>query len=154
MKISENFTLEEFLVSQTATRHGIDMTPPPVIEAKIIRLVETVIQPLRTELGTPIMISSGYRPKDLNSLIGGSKTSAHIWGCAADMRCNALTPLGLAQLAVDMALPFDQVIHEFGRWVHIGINWNSNALRYETLTAYKAPDTRYIHGLHSMESLA
>ncbi|MDJ0952556.1 MAG: D-Ala-D-Ala carboxypeptidase family metallohydrolase [Acidimicrobiia bacterium] len=152
--ISKNFSLDEFLVSQTATRHGIDMTPPPEIENNIKRLVIDVMQPLR-DIAGPLLISSGYRPEDLNSLIGGSKTSAHRFGCAADFRSNLMTPLDLCELIVDLNLPFDQVIHEFGRWVHVGIRWDDQPIRKQTLTAYKeGTKTRYLNGLFAMEDIA
>jgi len=152
MKISKNFTLEEFLVSQTAVRHGIDMTPPLKIEANIIKLVETIVQPLRTELGSPIMINSGYRPEELNTLIGGSKTSAHRFGCAADMRCNAISPLDLSKLVFEMDLLYDQVIHELGAWVHCGIRWDNKDIRKEELTMYRNKNghTIYVPGLRPM----
>lgn len=155
MKISKNFTLEEFLVSQTAVRAGIDMTPPLDIQNNIIRFVETIVQPLRDELGSPIIINSGFRPDAVNTLIGGSKTSAHRFGCAGDMRSNAMSPLGLAKMIEDMDLPYDQVIHEFGAWVHCGIRWDDTIVRKEELTAYRNSlgKTVYIPGLHAMEGL-
>jgi len=155
MLISTNFKLEEFLVSQTAVRNGIDMTPPLHIQNNIIRLVETIVQPLRTKLDSPITITSGFRPELLNTLIGGSKTSAHRFGCAADMRCNKVTPLELAKLIESMNLPYDQVIHELGSWVHCGIRWDDQTIRLEELTAYRsqAGATIYIPGLHPIEGL-
>ena len=146
MKISENFTLEEFLVSQTAARNGIDMTPPADIEANIVRLVKTIMQPLRDVVG-PLWVSSGYRPEELNTLIGGSKTSAHRFGCAADFRTFGLSTLDLAKKVVEMDLPYDQVIHEFGRWVHVGIRWDDKPIRKETLTAYKDDNNETVYGV-------
>lgn len=154
--ISANFTLEEFLVSQTAVRHGIDMTPPPEIEENIIRLVTDIMQPLRIEIHSPLMISSGFRPEDLNSLIGGSKTSAHRFGCACDFRSNSMSPLDLCNKIVEMDLLFDQVIHEFGRWVHVGIRWDDQPIRKQELTAYKdsSNKTVYVNGLHPMSDFS
>jgi len=148
MRLSKNFTLDEFLVSQTAERHGIDMTPPAQIQENIERLVIEIAQPLRESVGS-IFISSGYRPPELNTLIGGSKTSAHRFGCAMDLRASRLAPLEVAKRVVELDLPFDQVIHEFGRWVHIGIRWDYEPIRKEQLTAYKDENkkTVYVHGL-------
>lgn len=152
MKISSNFNLEEFLVSQTAARHGIDMTPTPEVESNIRRLVFQILQPLRDDVG-PLWINSGYRPPDLNSLIGGSRTSAHRFGCAADIRTFALSPLDLAKRVVELDLPFDQVIHEFGSWVHVGIRWDENPPRKQQLTAYNKGGTKYVEGLLPMDQL-
>jgi len=152
VRLSKNFTLEEFLVSQTATRHGIDMTPPPEIIENLQRLVTGVMQPLRDQVGVGIFISSGFRPLELNTAIGGSKTSEHINGNACDFKVIGQTPYDTASLIVEMELPFDQVIHEFGRWVHCGVR---DILRSQQLTAYKKNgNTQYINGILTMESLA
>lgn len=153
MKLTKNFDLGEFLISQTAERHGIDMTPPRYVIDNLKSLCVHVLQPIRDAAQAPISISSGYRPLDLNSLIGGSKTSAHMQGEAADFNVAGLTPYETCELVIRLKLPFDQVIHEFGRWVHVGIR---QVPRGEVLTAYrdKAGATRYIKGLHEMETLA
>jgi hypothetical protein len=151
MRLSKNFTLEEFLVSQTATRHGIDMTPSDFIRHNLEELCVTCLQPLRDEVGAGIFISSGFRPLELNGRIGGSKTSAHVYGRASDLKVIGQTPFETAILIVEMALPFDQVIMEFGAWVHLGI---ADILRGEQLTAYKDDGkTVYTKGIHTIESL-
>ena len=151
MRLSKNFTLDEFLVSQTATRHNIDMTPPTEIIENLQRLVTGCLQPLRDEVGVGIFISSGFRPLELNTRIGGSKTSAHVRGDAADLKVINQTPYDTCELIVVMGLPFDQVIHEFGHWVHLGV---ADLLRGEQLTAYKKDGkTRYTVGIKRMEEL-
>ena len=88
---------------------------------------------------------------ELNDAIGGSKTSAHMRGDAADLKVINQTPYETAELIVELRLPFDQVIHEFGCWVHIGV---SDMLRGEKLTAYKKEGkTRYINGIMRIEDL-
>lgn len=151
MRLSKNFTLDEFLVSQTAERHGVDMTPPDWVIENLQRLVDGCLQPLRTDILSPIFISSGFRPLELNTLIGGSKTSQHCNGNAVDFTVVRQTPFDTCELIVAMALPFDQVIHEFGRWTHLGV---ADILRGEQLTAYrKDGKTRYIKGILKMEDL-
>ncbi len=151
MRLSKNFTLDEFLVSQTATRHGIDMTPPPEVIDNLQRLVTGCLQPLRDEVGVGIFISSGFRPLELNTRIGGSKTSAHVRGDASDLKVIGQAPFDTCELIVAMDLPFDQVIQEFGRWVHLGV---ADVLRGEQLTAYKKDGkTRYVTGILRMEDL-
>lgn len=152
MKLSKNFSLEEFLVSQTAVRHGLDMTPPEHVIENLQRLVTTGLQPLRDHVGAGIYINSGYRPPDLNSLIGGSRTSEHMNGNAADIRVTGWPPYEAAQLIVELGLPFDQVIQEFGSWVHWGM---ADILRSEQLTAYKDArnKTRYANGIHRIPDL-
>lgn len=151
MKLSKNFTLDEFLLSQTAARHGIDNTPNADQIENLRLLCEGCLQPLRDFVKRPIFISSGFRSWDLNSLIGGSKTSAHLSGNAADFVVAGQTPLETCNLIVGLELPFDQCIHEFGRWVHLGV---AHHLRKEELTAYrKDGKTKYVFGFFSMEEL-
>ena len=151
MNLSENFTLEEFLVSQTAARHGIEMVPPPHIIQNLERLCVSCMQPLRDAVNRPIFVSSGFRSPDLNSLIGGSKTSAHMQGNACDFRVSGMSPYDTCQMIVEMGLPYDQVIQEFGQWTHLGV---ADILRGEELTAYlRNGKTRYVFGIKKMEEL-
>lgn len=151
MKLSRHFSLEEFLVSQTAERHGIDMTPSQDVLDNLQTLVSTCLQPLRDALGSVIYISSGYRPVEVNRLIGGSATSQHVYGNAADFSVVGMTPFEVCNAVVNMELPFDQIIHEFGKWTHLGIR---GVLRGESLTAYKRDGkTAYISGIYRMSEL-
>jgi len=151
MRFSKNFTLDEFLVSQTAERNGIDMEPPQEIIDNLQRLVTGCLQPLRDDILSPIFISSGWRPLELNTLIGGSDSSEHVNGNAVDFIVVRQRPFDTCELIVAMGLPFDQVIHEFGRWVHMGVR---DILRGQQLTAYKKDGkTRYVNGIIKMEDL-
>ncbi len=151
MRLSKNFRLEEFLLSQTAERNGIDMTPPDDIIENIQALVDSCLQPLRDDVNATISISSGYRPPALNEMIGGSATSAHMFGRAADFTVARMSPFDICELVEALRLPYDQVIHEFGRWTHLGI---ADTLREQELTAYrKDGQTHYTHGIIRMEDL-
>jgi len=151
MNLSKNFSLDEFLVSQTAERHSIDMTPSQEIIDSLSDYCEHLLQPLRDETG-PIFISSGYRPLELNTKIGGSKTSAHVHGRAADFKILGMSPYDTCLKIMELELPYDQVIHEFGKWTHMG---SSEHPRGEELTAHKVKGkTAYVLGIQTMESLA
>ena len=77
MKISDHITYAEAIHSQTAKRKGIDNTPNPnQIEAMKL-LAEKVFEPLREWIGGPIKVNSFFRSPELNTKIGGSKTSQH-----------------------------------------------------------------------------
>ena len=136
MKLSPHFSLDEFLVSQSAARHGIDMTASQEIIDNLEQLCQQVLEPLRAEIDRPIVISSGWRPYKLNKLIGGSRKSAHMYGRAADCRAIGLSVHDFALAAAEMAEhqkgPIDQVILEMGQWLHIGI---ADEPRYQVLTA-------------------
>src|SRR5690606_28476100 len=74
---------------------------------------------LRDALGTPVLVNSGFRSAAVNKAVGGAATSQHRLGQAADIRVNGMTSAQLARRIAELGLPFDQLIEEFGRWVHV-----------------------------------
>ena len=151
MKLGPHFSLEEFLRSEAADRHGINMAPPPDVVDNLYVLVEQVLEPLRAAIneGRPkaarersIIVTSGYRPRRLNTLIGGSRTSAHRYGRAADIWATGISVPELAEAAerLSRSAPIDQVILEFGRWVHIGLPPAGEDPRRQILTAVRRDD--------------
>lgn len=135
LQLSANFTLGEFCHSDVAVRRGIsvEILPGSSEEQAVRVLVTRVLQPLRDAVG-PLRITSGYRPPRLNMLVGGSPRSQHMLAQAADFVSDSLSPRELAQKILDLGLPFDQLIFEFGRWVHCSIAVG-RAWRGEVLTA-------------------
>lgn len=143
MKLSNNFSLSEFTDSNTAERRGIDNSPTAEHIHNMVALCENVLQPLRERIGKSIRVSSGYRSEALNDAIGGSKTSEHSKGMAADIKLivngeNQSQILYNTILAMD--IPFRQMIWEFGdddtpNWVHISFNQSDN--KRQCLRAYK-----------------
>lgn len=119
MKLGKHFTLDEFMQSQTAARKGIDNIPTPEAVANLEALVINILDPLRDRLGVPITISSGYRSPALNKTVGGAKNSQHLTGEAADINCPAIGQEKLFETLKVSGLPFDQLIDEFGSWVHV-----------------------------------
>ena len=79
------FSVEELTASATALREGIDNRPPECAYHLLHVLVEQLLDPIREAWGEPIVVSSGYRCKELNTLVGGAKNSHHMLGCAADL---------------------------------------------------------------------
>lgn len=133
MRLTKHFTLDEFVLSQSAVRNDIDNTPPLEIMPAIQRTAEG-LERIRALTGKSIIITSGYRCKFLNNTVGGSPKSQHIFGEAADVISPSYgTPLELAILIADNIeeLGVDQVILEFGRWVHVSF---SEAPRHMALT--------------------
>ena len=127
MAFPSNFTFEEMTVSQTAARKSISNKPT----GKTLNNLETTAQlmvAVREILGNkPIIVSSGYRSPALNKVIGGVDTSAHTLGWAVDFTCPGFgSPLKIAEhLAKELPkhhIKFDQIIHEYGSWVHISFD--------------------------------
>ena len=147
MKLSENFSLAEFERSQTATRMGLDNSAPAWAVRNMQRLCQTILQPLRVDVGI-IYLSSGYRGEKLNQCIGGSPTSQHCYGQAADIHAAGLSPLVLCRAIIRLKLPFDQLILEFGEWAHVSVPAANHRARGNILTARKQSGrTVYAAGL-------
>jgi len=107
--ISKNFSYREFEASETADRQGIiNIINSAQVRDAIQALVLTVLQPLRDAWGQGLHVNSGYRCPALNAAVGGTVTSQHVKGEAADIK--APHPIKLAQLAYDLGLPYDQMI--------------------------------------------
>lgn len=119
MKLSEHFTLEEFVYSDTAKRKGINNTPPVAVQSNLTRLA-VALEAVRKAVGASITISSGYRCPDLNKAVGGAVNSAHLTGLAADITAKGLTPRQLAEAIIKAGVKFDQLIYE-GTWIHFGL---------------------------------
>ncbi len=120
MNLTPHFTLEEMTFSQTAARNGFDNTPP----AKVIENLKRTAQGLEAARSllnaNAIKVSSGYRCPALNAAVGSKPTSQHITGQAADFTCPTFgDPERVIRAILASGMEFDQVIHEFGSWVHI-----------------------------------
>ncbi len=120
MKLSEHFTLDELTISESADRLGLDNTPTNEALMNLKRLA-AFLEQVRATLGKPIKINSAYRSPAVNKAVGGSATSQHCFGCAADIRVNGMTPDQVVRAIIAAKLPYDQVIREFDRWTHISI---------------------------------
>lgn len=138
MKLTENFWLSEFTKSPTALRLGIPNTPGGIQVDNLILLCKNILQPLREHYDKAIRINSGYRCLALNEAIGGSKSSQHVFGEAADI--DTLDDNADLFFHIRRNLDFDQLIWEFGdldnpSWIHVSFNANGN--RNEVLRAIK-----------------
>lgn len=144
MKLTDNFSLSEFEASDTAARLGIDNSIPKELMQNVVDLA-TWLQMLRNRLtkhlGKPvsIIVSSGYRCPKLNKAIGGSATSSHMSALAADIKVPGVSVDSLFELIRELMwdMPADQVIHEFGRWVHVGLAKAKSRPRNQFLYARK-----------------
>lgn len=115
------FTLRELTASATASRLGIDNTPSPQAMNNLNALVTHLLDPLREKFGRPIYVNSGYRCPELNKAVGGSLTSQHLTGEAADITAgNKRENRRLYELLQSLKLPVDQAINECDySWIHV-----------------------------------
>lgn len=145
-RLSDHFTLAEMTHSGTALRRGLDNTPPPEVLDQLI-LTADRMEGVRQLLGNkPIRVTSGYRSPAVNRAVGGSRTSAHRTGHAVDFTCPDFgTPAEVAAHLAKHLTHFDQLIEEFGGWVHVGFGPGQ---RGQILTARKVNGrTRYTPGI-------
>jgi zinc D-Ala-D-Ala carboxypeptidase len=135
-KLSQSFTLDEFVFSQTAARLGIDNRPTSEHVEAMRALCIEVLQPLRDSLQGPLVISSGFRSPRLNKSVGGAASSQHMKGEAADIVAPSIPVRRLFKRMLELDLPFDQLIHEGSKqsaWVHV--SFNPARLRKEIFSA-------------------
>ena len=135
-QLSTNFSLDEFTNSATAMNHGICNEAPVEVISNLQNLCQQVLQPVRDHLGVPVVITSGYRCRALNRLVGGVPNSQHITGEAADAvivqspqsivkSSQSIVDIGLMKEAFEwirLNCDFDQLIWEQknGRtWIHV-----------------------------------
>ena len=141
MQLSENFSLAEMIKSETALRQNLDNTPGDAEIENLRQLCVNILQPLRDAYGRGIKVNSGFRHPNVNAAVGGSRTSDHCRGQAADIEIPGIPNYDLAKY-ISENFWFTQVILEFytpgipdSGWVHV--SYNPADLKCQTLTAMR-----------------
>ena len=122
------FTIEELEHSDTAIKNKIDNTSNGETRTNLIKLIELLLDPIRTKWGKPIKVNSGYRCSKLNRMLGGVSTSQHVLGEAADITVGSSEEnRKLFEMILSMSnILFDQLILEDGgKWIHISLKWRT-----------------------------
>jgi len=147
MQLSQNFSLAEMVRSQTAQRRGIPNNPGRAETLALRTLCDNVLQPVREHFGAPVNVSSGFRSPRLNRAIGGSGSSQHCIGEAADFTVAGKSNLEVCKW-MERRLNYDQLIYEFGEsgWVHC--SFSASRMRNMELTAARIGGrVQYLPGL-------
>jgi zinc D-Ala-D-Ala carboxypeptidase len=152
MQLTSNFSLAELVKSETALRHDMDNTPGGTEIENLKQLCEQVLQPVRNHFQTGVKVNSGFRHPEVNAKVGGSKTSDHCKGQAADIEIPGIPNADLAIWIMDN-LQYTQLILEFytpgipdSGWVHV--SYDPANLKKQNLTAVKKDGkTVYLPGL-------
>ena len=155
LRLSEHFTLAEFEKSATAAAHGINNSVPSQYVPVLQQLCKEVLEPLRSYVGKPIIISSGYRCNQLNVKVGGAYASQHTLGEAADIQLPQTsytawddhkkhTDLETAKRWFDFLenhTDFDQLILETSNgkdyWIHVSCRKNRRKNRHQVIRYLK-----------------
>lgn len=120
-RLSNNFTLDEFTRSDTASRLGIINEPGDKELAALRVLVSRTIQPLRDALGVAIHVNSGYRCPELNKAVGGVPTSQHQKGEAADLSIDGKAN-DILEALENNNIPFDQaILYRKQNFLHVSL---------------------------------
>ena len=123
---SDYFNLKEFERSSVADKYNIDNTIPKELVPHIEELID-FLNPIREVWGKPIVVTSGYRCKELNKKVGGVDSSAHTIGYGVDLVSGDFRVFSNFIKSYFQSHPeikFDQVIIERSgksQWIHIGL---------------------------------
>jgi hypothetical protein len=147
--ISEHFSLEELTLSPSGERAGLNNTPSAEILATMTTVLVPGLELVRDILGKPMHINSGYRSREVNTLIGGAPSSQHMRGEAADFICPGFgSPFEVCNELIrhKEAVHFDQLIYEC-TWVHV--SFTRGVARGQLLTAnFASGHVAYSPGIH------
>jgi len=151
-QLTRNFSLHELTKSETALRHDMENEPGSIEIANLVDLAAKVLQPIRDHYAKGVKVNSGFRHPDVNAKVGGSRTSDHCKGMAADIEIPGVANAELAQWVKDN-LEFTQLILEFytpgipdSGWVHV--SYDPKNLKKQVMTATKKDGkTVYLPGL-------
>lgn len=139
MQLTEHFTLNEFVRSETATNNHIDNTPSPEVVDNLRALCRNVLEPARVAFGAPVYITSGYRCPALNKAVGGKPTSQHQYGEAADLQVQGVRNLKRLYKVIKDHGIFDQLLYETNqagtKWIHV--SYTSYGNRRQAIDNYK-----------------
>ena len=124
-KLSEHFTYEELIYSETAKAKGIDNTPPSLFKAVLKHTAQYMLEPLRKLLNekykeykgkkvkcVTLRVTSGYRSAKLNAAVGGQTNSQHCKGEAADIEATIVYTNGRKVI-----LPYNELYESIKAWV-------------------------------------
>jgi hypothetical protein len=136
MQLSTNFSLNELIYSDTAIRNGMDNNPNEEQINNLKLVCENILEPVRNNFNSPVIINSGYRSPAVCLVVGSSIKSQHTKGQAADFEIIGIPNKDVADWIVNN-LNFDQCILEFWKenepnsgWVHCSYSSSNNRKQY------------------------
>lgn len=124
---TKNFTYEELIASSTAKRLKLDNTPTQQQKANLKKLAIEILQPIRDAWGSSIVVTSGFRATKVNKAVGGSSTSQHCSGSAADLKVGGVAQNKklfelITRLIKENKIKVGQLINEYNySWIHVSL---------------------------------
>ena len=121
------FTIDDLCQSDTAEKYNIDNSPTPEAKENLQALIDKVLNPARKAYGSYIKVNSGYRCSKLNEKVGGTSSSQHTKGEAADITGGSVANNREIFKIIAESGVFDQLIWEKGgQWVHVSYKRSGN----------------------------
>lgn len=126
------FTIGELCQSNEADKRGIPNHPNTAQKMNMEKLIDRVLDPIRSLYGKPIYVNSGFRCPTLNKVVKGAKNSQHLDGKAADITGGSKAENKkiwdvIMFLHQEGDIEFDQLIDESQlSWIHISYNEDNN----------------------------
>ena len=116
VRLREHFKVYEFRCK--------DNTDPIFVSLTLVNVLECI----REHFKKPVYINSAYRNPAYNAMIGGAKRSMHMYGMAADIHINGVTPKQIAEYA-NTLMPDRGGIGIYDSFCHIDVRatkarWN------------------------------
>lgn len=139
--VSKHFSWAELTRTGSTELQAINRQEAEQYRAALTALAMTILEPIRAKFG-PIKINSAFRGASVNAKVGGSKTSQHLKGEAADIVAPSVTVEELHRwIVTESGLPYGQCILEKTAparpysWVHVslGAPWRSDKLCRQAL---------------------
>lgn len=142
MRLSENFTLEELAVTKVAAFRSINLKEARDFIRPLTSLAVNQLEPARAAVKASARVNSGFRGLKLNANIGGSKTSQHCFGMAADLVFEGFEDragqIAAMMLIIEAGVVFGQLLLENG-CIHISAGTKRQVAEYSVLTKTKTP---------------
>lgn len=121
-----NFKISELIQSETAIRHNINNMPDINSLDNMLDLICYCLQPIRDKIKKPMIITSGFRNTEVNKLVNGATNSQHTKGQATDFIIKGMTVEEIVNFIKNSGIEYDQLINEYGQWVHVSYNKGKN----------------------------
>lgn len=134
------FSIKELCVSRSYPKLVEVPEEGTTVFNNIVFLIEGLLDPVREKLGKPIIVTSGWRPTKLNKAVGGSPTSNHLYGCAADVHIKG-NNVEIIEALISLGIPYDECIAEHAvfdkdgvlvgcEWVHLALRTSNNRNKF------------------------